>query len=59
MVQSGLESHIDDPESGSLLQSVHKILQPEMSVKHSFFSFFRMCTYGPGVIALCVIVCLC
>lgn len=37
MVQSGLDSHIDDPEGGALLQSVHKIIQPEMSVKHSCF----------------------
>lgn len=37
MVRSGLDSHIDDPKGRASLQSLHKILQPEMAVKHSCF----------------------
>lgn len=54
MVQSGL-GDIDEPEGGALFQSVHKILRLEMSVKRIFllFSFFWMCTHGPGFIVVC------
>lgn len=39
MVQSSLDSHIDEPEGGALFQSVRKILLLEMSVK-LFGAFF-------------------
>lgn len=53
MVQSGLDSHIEEPEGGVFFQSVHKILQLKMTAELFFFSFAWMCTRGPGFESAC------